>query len=170
MIEKIILPPPVYELLSRPSAACKLCSVCNNPICSSYADLASHFKDHSCDNVCHLSATCSGFVNPRRTTQERLLSILVRHYHLHSTPTGNGYSSTQHDISPVHPTPLSSNSLLNQYMSLADAKSSKEKCAKCFAVLHSNTVLVRCNTCNKDFHQKSSTAPKASTLADQWKC
>ena len=29
---------------------------------------------------------------------------------------------------------------------------------------------MRCNTCNKGFHQKCSTGPKASTRNDQWKC
>ena len=46
---------------SRPSAAGKLCSVCNNPIHSSYANLAYHCEDSSRDNVCRLSATSSGF-------------------------------------------------------------------------------------------------------------
>ena len=49
------------SLPSRPSAASKLCSICNNPIHSSYANLAYHCEDFSRDNVCHLSATCSGF-------------------------------------------------------------------------------------------------------------
>ena len=48
-------------------------------------------------------------------------------------------------------------------MSLADAKNSKEKCAKCVAALCSNTVLVRCNVCAKGFHQKCSADPNAST-------
>ena len=55
-------------------------------------------------------------------------------------------------------------------MSLADAKNSKEKCAKCLAVLRSNTVPVRCNVCKKDFHQKCSTGPKASTRDNLWNC
>ena len=55
-------------------------------------------------------------------------------------------------------------------MSLAYAKSSKEKCAKCFAALHSNTVAVRCNSCHKGLHQKCSTGRKALTCDDQWKC
>ena len=49
-------------------------------------------------------------------------------------------------------------------MSLADAKSSKENCAKCFAVP------LRCHICNKGFHQKCITCPKASSHDDQWKC
>ena len=55
-------------------------------------------------------------------------------------------------------------------MSLADTKSSEEKCAKCFAALHSNTVPVRCNVSTKEFHQKCSTGLKASTSDNQWKC
>ena len=55
-------------------------------------------------------------------------------------------------------------------MSLADAKNSKEKCTKCFAALHSNTVPVRCHACNKGFHQTCSSGPKALTHCDQWKC
>ena len=55
-------------------------------------------------------------------------------------------------------------------MSLADAKNSKEKCAKCFAALRSNTSPVRCNVCTKGFHQKFSTGPKALTRDNQWKC
>ena len=49
------------SLPSRPFAAGKLCSICNNPIQSSYANLAYHCEDFPRDNVCHLSATCSGF-------------------------------------------------------------------------------------------------------------
>ena len=55
-------------------------------------------------------------------------------------------------------------------MSLADGKNCKEKCAKCSATLCSNTVPVRCNVCQKEFHQKWSIGPKASTHDDQWKC
>ena len=55
-------------------------------------------------------------------------------------------------------------------MSLADAKSLKEKCAKCSAALHSNTVPVRSSACSKGFHQKCSTGPKALTRDNHWKC
>ena len=55
-------------------------------------------------------------------------------------------------------------------MSLADAKNSKEKCAKCFAALRSNIVPVRCNVYKKGFHKKCSTGRKALTRDDQWKC
>ena len=34
-----------------------------------YADLAYHCANPSCDNFCHLAATCSGFVNPRRNAR-----------------------------------------------------------------------------------------------------
>ena len=61
-------------------------------------------------------------------------------------------------------------SLLDQGLSLADAKTSKEKCAKCSAALRSNTVPVRCSVCSKGFHQKCSTGPKASTRDSDWKC
>ena len=44
-------------------------------------------------------------------------------------------SATQPVTSPARPNPPSLNSLLNQGMSLTDAKNSKEKCAKCFAAL-----------------------------------
>ena len=71
---------------------------------------------------------------------------------------------------PPHPTPPSLTSLLNQGLSLADAKNSKEKCAKCSAALRSNTVPVRCSVCSKGFHQKCSTGPKASTRDNLWKC
>ena len=71
--EIIIPPPPVYVLPSLPSAAGKLCSVCNNPICSRYTDLAYHCEDPSCHNVCHLSITCSCFLDPRGTTRAHLL-------------------------------------------------------------------------------------------------
>ena len=54
-------------------------------------------------------------------------------------------------------------------MCLADAKSSKENCAKCSGALHSNTVPVRCSAYNNGFHQKCSTCPKASNCDDQWK-
>ena len=59
---------------------------------------------------------------------------------------------------------------MTQGKSLADAKSSKEKCANCFAVLSSNTIPVRCNACKKGFHQKCNTGPKASTRGNLWKC
>ena len=71
--EIIIPPPPVYVLPSLPSAAGKLCSVCNNPICSRYTDLAYHCEDPSCHNVYHLSITCSCFLDPRGTTRAHLL-------------------------------------------------------------------------------------------------
>ena len=49
--EIIAPPPPVYEIPSRPSAICKSCSVCKNPIRTRYADLAYHCANPSCDNV-----------------------------------------------------------------------------------------------------------------------
>ena len=52
-------------------------------------------------------------------------------------------------------------------MSLPDAKNSKENCAKCSAALVSDTVLVRFSVCNKGFHHKCSTGPKALNRDDQ---
>ena len=85
-------------------------------------------------------------------------------------PSASGHPSTQPDTSPSRPTPPSLKSLLNQGLSLADTKSSKEKCAKCFAALRSNTVPVRCNVSTKEFHQKCSTGLTASISDNQWKC
>ena len=59
---------------------------------------------------------------------------------------------------------------MNEGLSLADAESSKEKCAKYFAALRSNSVPVRCSVCSKGFHQKCSAGPKASTRDNHWKC
>ena len=103
----VIPPPPVYKIPSRPSPAGKLCSVCKNPIGSRYAKLPYHCADPSCDKVCHLIATCSGFVNPRGTTGTRILSTQIGHCHLHYSPTATGHSSTQPDTSPTRPTPPS---------------------------------------------------------------
>ena len=79
------------------------------------------------------------------------------HQH-HPPPTSINYKSTSHTLK----------SLLNQDLSLADAKSSKEKCAKCSAALSSNTVPVRGSVCSKGFHQKCSTGPKALTCDNLW--
>ena len=69
-VAEIVVPPtPVYERPNRPSASGKSCSVCKNPIRTQYADLAYHCADPFCENVCHLAATCSGFVNPRGTAR-----------------------------------------------------------------------------------------------------
>ena len=63
-IAKIIVPPAsVYELPNRPFAVGKSCSVCRNPIRTRFGNLAYHCTNPSCDNACHLAATCSGFVN-----------------------------------------------------------------------------------------------------------
>ena len=124
----------------------------------------------SCNNVCHLAATCSGFVNPRGPARAPALSTRVWYCHLHSSLSASSHSTTQPDTSPTRPTPPSLKSLLDQGLSLADAKISKEKCVKCSAVLCSNTVPVRCSVCSKGFHQKCSTGPKASTRDSHWKC
>ena len=85
-IAKITIPsPPVYEFPSRSSAAGKPCSVCQNPLCCRYADLAYSCANLSCDNVCHLVATYSCFVNPRGTARARILSTQIWHCHLHSS-------------------------------------------------------------------------------------
>ena len=60
---------PVYEIPSLPSAVGKSCSVCKNPIWTHYADLAYHCANPSCNNVCHLAATCSSFVKKARKSQ-----------------------------------------------------------------------------------------------------
>ena len=130
-IVEIIIPPPlVYELPYHPSAASKLCSVCKNHIRSRYADLAYHYADPSCD-VCHLTTTCSCFVNPRANTRARILSYsnLV----MPSTFFTNSKCADNLHVPP----------------SLVDARNSKEKCAKCL------------NVCTKGLHQKCSTGPKA---------
>ena len=74
IVETIAPPPPVYEIPSRPSAVGKSCSVCKDPIRTRYADLAYHCANPSCDNACHLAATCSGFVNPRGLARACVLS------------------------------------------------------------------------------------------------
>ena len=163
-------PAPVYEQPNGPSAVGKSCSVCMNPIRTRYADLAYHCANPSCGNVCHLAVTCSGFVYPRRKARPRALSTRVWHCDLHSSPSATSYPSLSPNNLPPRPTPPSLTSLLNQGLSLADAKNSEEKCAKCSAALRSNTVPVRCSVCSKGFHQKCSTGPKASTRDNLWKC
>ena len=87
-IAEIIIPPaPVYELPNRPSAVGKSCFVWKNPIRTRYADLADHCANPSCNNVCHLAATCSGFDNPRGSSRARALSTRVWLCHLHSSPS-----------------------------------------------------------------------------------
>ena len=113
----------MYELPNLPSAAGKLCSVCKCPSRSRYVNLAYYCADTSCDNVCHLAATCSSFVNPRGPMRARILSTGIWHCHLHSSPA-SGHSSTQ-TVTPLHPTPPSLNSILNQGMYLVDAKNFK---------------------------------------------
>ena len=141
-----------------------------------YADLAYHCANPSCGNVSHLAATCSGFIYPRGKARPCALSTRIWHCHLHSaTPSATSPSATPHlsslaNNSPPRPNPPSLTSLLNQGLSLADAKNLKEKCAKCSAALRSNTVPVRCSVCSKGFHQKCSTGPKASTRDNLWKC
>ena len=176
-IAEVITPPaPVYEQPNRPSAIEKSCSVCMNPIRTRYADLAYHWANSSCGNVYHLLATCSGFVYPRGNARPHAFSTRIWHCHLHSaTPLAPPLSAMPHpsslaNNSPPRPTPSSLTSLLNQGLFLADAKNSKEKCAKCSAALRSNTVPVRCSVCSKRFHQKCSTGPKASTRDNLWKC
>ena len=170
-IAKIIVPPAsVYELPNRPFAVGKSCSVCRNPIRTRFGNLAYHCANPSCDNACHLAATCSGFVNPWGISRARALSTRIGNCRLHSSQSATTHPSSPPDNSPPRPTPPSFKSLLNQGLSLADAKSSKEKCAKCSATLRSNTVSVRCSVCSKEFHQKCSTGPKASTHDNYWKC
>ena len=176
-IAEVITPPaPVYEQPNRPSAVGKSCSVCMNPIRTHCADLGYHCANTSCGNVCHLATTCSEFVYPRGNARPRALSTRIWHCHLQSaTPSATPPSATPNrsslaNNSPPRPTPTSLTSLLNQGLSLADAKNSKEKCAKRSAALRSNTVPVRCSVCSKAFHQKCSTEPKASTGDNLWKC
>ena len=131
-IAKIITPPPpVYEVPSRPSAVGKSCSVCKNPIGARYVDPAYHCMNPSCDNVCHLAATCSGFVNPRGPARAHAFSTRVWHCYLHSSLSASSHSATQPNTLPPRPTPPSLRSLLDQGLSLAEAKISKEKSAKC---------------------------------------
>ena len=120
-IAQVIIPPaPVYEQPNRPSAVGKSCFVCMNPIRTCYADLAYHCVNPSCCNVCHLAATCSGFVYPRGNARPRALCTRIWHCHLHSSPSVTPHPS----LSPNNSTPPSLKSLLNQGLSLADAKNS----------------------------------------------
>ena len=97
-------------------------------------------------------------------------SIRVWHCHLHSSSSASSHLATQPDNSPPRPTPSSLKFLLDQGLPLADAKISKEKCAKWSAALRCNTVPVRCSICSKGFHQKCSTGPKALTRDSHCKC
>ena len=171
-IAEVIIPPaPVYEQPNRPSAVGKSCSVCMNPVRTRYADLVYHCANPSCGNVCHLAATCSGFVYPRRKAKPRALSTRIWHCDLHSSPSATPHLSLLSPKNlPPRSTPPSLTSLLNQGLSVADAKNSKEKCGKCSAALRSNTVPVRCSICSKGFHQKCRTGPKATTRDNLWKC
>ena len=113
-IAEIVMPPtPVYERPNRPSAARKPCSVCKNSICTRYVDLAYHCMDPSCKNVCHLAATCSGFVNPRGNARPRALSNRVWNCHLHYSQSATSHPLLSPDTSPPCPTPPSLKSLLN---------------------------------------------------------
>ena len=120
-ITEVIIPPaPVYEQPNRPSVVGKSCFVCMNPIRTRYADLAYHCVNPSSCNVCHLAATCSGFVYPRGNARPRALCTRIWHCHLHSSPSVTPHPS----LSPNNSTPSSLKSLLNQGLSLADAKNS----------------------------------------------
>ena len=131
-IAEIAIPSPTNYCVG------KLCSVYNNHIQSCLADLAYYCEDPSCANVCHLSATCSGFTVPRGTVRASALFTRIWHCHLHSSPAAGGPSSLHQHTSPTRPTPPLLNSILIQGMSLADTKISKEKYAKCSAALRSN--------------------------------
>ena len=77
-IAEFIAPPtPVYEQPNQPSAVGKSCSVCRNPIRTPFAHLAYRCANPSCGNVCHLAATCSGFVYPRGNARQRALSTRI---------------------------------------------------------------------------------------------
>ena len=171
-IAEVIIPlAPVYEQANRPSAVGKSCSICMNHIRTRYTDLAYHCANPSCGNVCHLTATCSGFVYPRGNARPRALTTRIWYCHLHSaTPSATPHPSSSASNSSTRPTPPSLTSLLNQGLSLADAKNLKEKSAKCSAALRSNTVPVRCSLCSKGLNQKCSTGLKASTRDNLWKC
>ena len=133
-IAQIVMPSAlVYERPNCSSAVGKSCSVCKNPIRTHYPHLAYHCANTSCGNICHLAATCSGFVNPRANARARTLSTRVWHCHLHSSPSATLHPLLSPDNSPPRPIPPSSKSLLNQGLSLADTKSLKENCAKCSA-------------------------------------
>ena len=66
--------------------------------------LAYHCANPSCGNVCHLGATCSGFVNPRGNVRARALFTRVWHCHLHSLTSVTSDPSLSPDNSPPRPT------------------------------------------------------------------
>ena len=170
-LESPKLPPtPIYEQPNRPSVVGKSCSNCSNHIHSCFVDLAYHWANPSCGNVCHLAATCSGFVYPRGNARQCTLSTRIWHCHLYSSPSATPYPALSPTNSPPRPTPPSLTSLLNQGLSLADAKNLKEKYVNCSAALRSNFVPLRCSVCSKGFHQKCSIRPKASTRKNFWNC
>ena len=88
MAEILIPPAPVYEGPNRRSAVGKSYSISKNPICTHYADLSYHCVNPPCGNVCHLAATCSGFVNPRGNERARALCTTIGN--VKSAPTFNG--------------------------------------------------------------------------------
>ena len=103
-IAEVIIPPaPVYEQPNRLSAVGKSYSVCMNPIRNCYADLAYYCTNPFCSNVCHLAASCSGFVFPRGNERPRALSTRIWHCHFHSSPSATTHPSISPNNLPPRP-------------------------------------------------------------------
>ena len=164
---------PIFEWRSKLSAAGKLCSVCSTPIRPRYADLAYHCTDSSCPNACHLIPTCSGFPIPRGEARHRELATRIWKCHLHLHGCQNSSRSTlSTTASTTITTSTATCSLTFTFPKILTKPRSilKEKCGKCSVTLQSNTVPVRCNRCNKSYHQKCSTGPKAPSRDINWTC
>ena len=110
-----------------------------------------------------------------------LLATQIWKCHLHistvaNTPVGQHHQQLhqqqqeqfQQQPAPLHPPSLWS--LLSQGLSLAEVKDIKDKCGKSSITLRSNTVPVRCNRCNKSYHQKDISGPKVSSRDIYWNC
>ena len=91
----------------------------------------------------------------------------LKHFYGCQHPSQSTSSSSTITTSP---TTCTSTSTFPKVLTKPRFKDVKEKCGKCSGTLWSNTVPVRCNRCNKGYHPKCSTGPKASSHDINWNC
>ena len=91
-----VLPPPIIERPTRPSAAGKPCWVCSTPIRPRYTDLANHCANSSCPNVCYLIPTWSGFPIPRDEARQLELATRIWKCHWHTSTVVNAQVGQHH--------------------------------------------------------------------------
>ena len=128
------------------------CDACGKLIDKNQIQTAFQCHEEDCRKVCHLGPACSK--KRRAQGSQKARRYLEVWWCREHNPAPPGEVQQQELAVPAPPPSLES--LVQSGLSMAEARSRKEKCTSCGKVLRSNTPPVRCKECGNLYHIRCS--------------